>query len=120
MKFFIFIEIFLFFIMNFLFYFMYIKYFLQQQKIYRQIILFQRIYYLFISFLFFIIIIFFFKIVATSEMREFRDILNELNKVTTSRDEFSAEVASLSEQLEQEKTKVSLLQEKVSLLCKIL
>lgn len=51
---------------------------------------------------------------GTAEMRSMGEVVIELDKVSKARDEFSAEVATLSEQLEQEKTKVSQLQDKVS------
>ena len=46
-------------------------------------------------------------------MRSQGELVVALNKVSKDRDELSAEVATLSEQLEQEKTKVSQLQDKV-------
>ncbi|KAF2367738.1 G kinase-anchoring protein 1 [Trinorchestia longiramus] len=52
------------------------------------------------------------EVMGMAEMRSVSEIVVELEKVSKARDEFSAEVASLSEQLEQEKTKVSQLQEK--------
>ncbi|XP_018025006.1 G kinase-anchoring protein 1 [Hyalella azteca] len=52
------------------------------------------------------------EVLGAAEMRTVGEIVVELEKVSRARDELSAEVAKLSEQLEQEKTKVSQLQEK--------
>ena len=54
------------------------------------------------------------QVLGTAEMRSVGEVVIELDKVCQARDEFSAEVANLSEQLEQEKTKVSQLQDKVN------
>lgn len=52
------------------------------------------------------------EVLGTAEMRQVGEVVVELEKVRRARDEFSAEVTTLSEQLEQEKTKVSQLQDK--------